>query len=139
MSQTGNRLYSQIEIIILSKLPPTTVKRWLDYFSDLVPSIRKGDLDYYQFETLELLRRISELRNEKFRLNTIRRLLMEEGFDTTKKIPEEGSISEKVLQKELQPEMLTSLGPPHAIMLSLSVLADELYKIAQELEVICRE
>ena len=52
MNSTCNRLYSQIEIIILSKLPPTTVKRWLEYFSDCVRSTRKRDLDYYQFETV---------------------------------------------------------------------------------------
>lgn len=31
------RHYTQLEIINLSKLPPTTVKRWLEYFSYFVP------------------------------------------------------------------------------------------------------
>lgn len=148
MEQTDNRLYSQIEIIILSKLPPTTVKRWLVFFSDLVPSFRKGDLDYYQFETLELLKRISELRNQKFRLHTIRRILEEEGSQANQKpLGESRGVkhNKEILKRErgerwdLLAELFKSEGAPQALIVSLSTLADELNKIVQELEVLCKE
>lgn len=54
------RHYTQLEIINLSKLPPTTVKRWLEYFSYFVPGTRQGDQVLYPYETLKLLKRISE-------------------------------------------------------------------------------
>jgi DNA-binding transcriptional MerR regulator len=139
MSQSGNRLYSQIEIIILSKLPPTTVKRWLDFFSDLVPSIRKGDLDYYHFETLELLKRISELRNEKYRLNTIRNILLEEALSVSKEGFHEQANSGKRMDGRQTRERFAASENPQAIILSLNVLADELFKIARQLECLSKE
>lgn len=50
------RHYTQLEIINLSKLPPTTVKRWLEYFSYFVPGTRQGDQVLYPYETLKLLK-----------------------------------------------------------------------------------
>lgn len=50
------RHYTQLEIINLSKLPPTTVKRWLEYFSYFVPGTRQGDQTLYPYETLKLLK-----------------------------------------------------------------------------------
>ncbi|MFM9330968.1 MerR family transcriptional regulator [Paenibacillus mesotrionivorans] len=138
MNSTCNRLYSQIEIIILSKLPPTTVKRWLEYFSDCVPSIRKGDLDYYQFETVEVLKRISELRNEKYRLKSIRHQLEQEGFNRKKEASEENGSGGKITQeKDISTKMEKEVDS-QAILLTLHALAAEMHSISKKLEVLCK-
>jgi DNA-binding transcriptional MerR regulator len=138
MNSTCKRLYSQIEIIILSKLPPTTVKRWLEYFSDCVPSTRKGDLDYYQFETVEVLKRISELRNEKYRLKSIRHQLELEGFKRKNEESEEKGTPDKRVQDEDMPKMMEIDVDSQAILMTLYALAAEMHSISKKLEVLCK-
>lgn len=138
MNSTCNRLYSQIEIIILSKLPHTTVKRWLEYFSDCVPSTRKGDLDYYQFETVEVLKRISELRNEKYRLKSIRQQLEQEGFKRKKEESEEsGTPHKRVPEGDISKKMEIDVDS-QAILMTLHALAAEMHSISKKLEVLCK-
>lgn len=138
MNSTCNRLYSQIEIIILSKLPPTTVKRWLEYFSDCVPSTRKGDLDYYQFETVEVLKRISELRNEKYRLKSIKHQLEQEGFKRKKEESEESGTSDKRVHEEGMSNKMEIDVDSQAILMTLHALAAEMHSISKQLEVLCK-
>lgn len=75
-----SRLYSQLELIQMIKLPPTTVKRWLVHFSLFIPTVKIGDSVSYKYETLTLLKRIKALRVERYHLGTIVRILIEEGF-----------------------------------------------------------
>lgn len=75
-----SRAYSQLELIQMLRLPPTTVKRWLTYYSLFMPIIKKGDSVMYKYEALTLLKRIETLRKERYHLGTIVRILIEEGF-----------------------------------------------------------
>lgn len=74
------RNYSQLELIQMIKLPPTTVKRWLTHFALFIPTVKIGDSVAYKYETLTLLKRIKALRTERYHLGTIVRILIEEGF-----------------------------------------------------------
>ncbi|WP_405115555.1 MerR family transcriptional regulator [Paenibacillus sp. FSL K6-1217] len=124
------RHYTQLEIINLSKLPPTTVKRWLEYFSYFVPGSRQGDQVLYPYETLKLLKRISELRMERYHLSTIVRLLIEEGFPMYNKGEPEAPASEKMdIRTTEQPEP----DRQQQLVASLSSLANELIRIADHL------
>lgn len=137
MNSTYNRLYSQIEIIVLSKLPPTTVKRWLEYFSDFIPSTRKGDLDYYQFETIGVLKRISELRNDKYRLKSIQHQLEQEGFRKKEECPEAEGNQSKTEHNEENSDKLENHVDTKAILLTLHALSMEMHSISKKLEVLC--
>lgn len=75
-----SRAYSQMELIQLVRLPATTVKRWLTYYSLFMPTVRKGDIMMYRYEAIPLLKRIEALRKERYHLGTIVRILIEEGF-----------------------------------------------------------
>ncbi|MEK4514794.1 MerR family transcriptional regulator [Paenibacillus sp. FSL H8-0122] len=75
-----SRAYSQLELIQMLRLPPTTVKRWLTYYSLFMPIVKKGDSVMYRYEALNLLKRIETLRKERYHLGTIVRILIEEGF-----------------------------------------------------------
>lgn len=75
-----SRNYSQLELIQMIKLPPTTVKRWLTHFALFIPTVKIGDSVAYKYETLALLKRIKALRTERYHLGTIVRILIEEGF-----------------------------------------------------------
>lgn len=74
------KLYNQLEIIKALRVSPTTVKRWIQYFHDYIPTVRQGDTVMYESGTLKLLRRVRTLRNNRFSLKTILNLLEEEGF-----------------------------------------------------------
>ncbi len=74
------KLYNQLEIIKALRVSPTTVKRWIQYFHDYIPTVRQGDMVMYESGTLKLLRRVRTLRNNRFSLKTILNLLEEEGF-----------------------------------------------------------
>ncbi|WP_341348138.1 MerR family transcriptional regulator [Paenibacillus sp. FSL H3-0469] len=124
------RHYTQLEIINLSKLPPTTVKRWLEYFSYFVPGTRQGDQVLYPYETLKLLKRISELRMERYHLSTIVRLLIEEGFPMYSKSEQELPVPERMesgMAEAQEPDRQQQL------VASLSSLANELIRIADHL------
>ncbi|WP_339249939.1 MerR family transcriptional regulator [Paenibacillus sp. FSL P2-0136] len=124
------RHYTQLEIINLSKLPPTTVKRWLEYFSYFVPGTRQGDQTLYPYETLKLLKRISELRMERYHLSTIVRLLIEEGFPMYSKSEQELPVPERTENR------MTEAPEPdrqQQLVASLSSLANELIRIADHL------
>lgn len=124
------RHYTQLEIINLSKLPPTTVKRWLEYFSYFVPGTRQGDQVLYPYETLKLLKRISELRMERYHLSTIVRLLIEEGFPMYSKSEQELPVPERMesgMAEAQEPDRQQQL------VASLSSLANELLRIADHL------
>lgn len=124
------RHYTQLEIINLSKLPPTTVKRWLEYFSYFVPGTRQGDQALYPYETLKLLKRISELRMERYHLSTIVRLLIEEGFPMYSKNEQELPVPERTDSRMSEaPEM----DRQQQLVASLSSLANELIRIADHL------
>lgn len=75
-----SRAYSQMELIQMVRLPATTVKRWLTYYSLFMPTVRKGDIMMYRYEAIPLLKRIEALRKERYHLGTIVRILIEEGF-----------------------------------------------------------
>lgn len=137
MNSTCNRLYSQIEIIVLSKLPPTTVKRWLEYFSDFVPSTRRGDLDYYQFETIGVLKRISEMRNEKYRLKSIWHQLEQEGFSKKGESPEEEGRHGQREHNEENFDKLEDHVDTKALLMTLHALSIEMHSISKKLEVLC--
>ncbi|MBP2116357.1 MerR family transcriptional regulator [Paenibacillus silagei] len=124
------RHYTQLEIINLSKLPPTTVKRWLEYFSYFVPGTRQGDQVLYPYETLKLLKRISELRMERYHLSTIVRLLIEEGFPMYSKGEQELPVPERT-----ESRMAEAPEPDRQqqLVASLSSLANELIRIADHL------
>ncbi|MEK3879051.1 MerR family transcriptional regulator [Paenibacillus sp. FSL M7-0420] len=124
------RHYTQLEIINLSKLPPTTVKRWLEYFSYFVPGTRQGDQVLYPYETLKLLKRISELRMERYHLSTIVRLLIEEGFPMYSKSEQELPVPERT-----ESRMAEAQEPDRQqqLVASLSSLANELIRIADHL------
>lgn len=136
MDVRDNRLYSQLEIIMLSKLPPTTVKRWLTYFGDYVFAVQQNDFTSYGFETVSLMKRIDELRKQKYHLRTIRRILREEGFPIR-----EGS-KEVEVKKETQEEEKISVGKPvilenlqtQVLVQSLVIIAEGLSRIAYQLE-----
>ncbi|WP_342478623.1 MerR family transcriptional regulator [Paenibacillus sp. FSL H7-0350] len=124
------RHYTQLEIINLSKLPPTTVKRWLEYFSYFVPVTRQGDQALYPYETLKLLKRISELRMERYHLSTIVRLLIEERFPMYSKNEQELPVPERTDSRMSEaPEM----DRQQQLVASLSSLANELIRIADHL------
>lgn len=124
------RHYTQLEIINLSKLPPTTVKRWLEYFSYFVPGTRQGDQVLYPYETLKLLKRISELRMERYHLSTIVRLLIEEGFPMYSKSEQELPVPERTENHMTEaPEQ----DRQQQLVASLSSLANELLRIADHL------
>lgn len=124
------RHYTQLEIINLSKLPPTTVKRWLEYFSYFVPGTRQGDQVLYPYETLKLLKRISELRMERYHLSTIVRLLIEEGFPMYSKSEQELPVPERTENRMTEtPEQ----DRQQQLVASLSSLANELLRIADHL------
>ncbi len=75
------KLYNQLEIIKALRVSPTTVKRWIQYFHEFIPTVRQGDMVMYESGTLKLLRRVRTLRNNRFSLKTILNLLEEEGFE----------------------------------------------------------
>ncbi|ETT74613.1 hypothetical protein C173_08421 [Paenibacillus sp. FSL R7-277] len=124
------RHYTQLEIINLSKLPPTTVKRWLEYFSYFVPGTRQGDQVLYPYETLKLLKRISELRMERYHLSTIVRLLIEEGFPMYSKSEQELPVPERT---ENRMDEAPEPDRQQQLVASLSSLANELIRIADHL------
>lgn len=136
-----SRLYSQLEIIQLSKLPPTTVKRWLAYFSDYVCSVRQNDFTAYGFETVSLMKRIDELRRQKYHLRSIRRILREEGFP----VKEESSAGEK--RGEKQPVTLTENKPQdesesrqvQLLTQTLGIVAEGLRRISCQLDEFCKQ
>lgn len=125
------RHYTQLELITISKLPPTTVKRWLEYFSYFVAATRQGDQVLYPYETLKLLKRISELRAERYHLSTIVRLLIEDGF------PMYGKEDKKELQPPPPMEKISAEPKKpdrqQLLVASLAALADELNRIADHL------
>lgn len=126
------RHYTQLEMINLSKLPPTTVKRWLDYFSYFVQGIRQGDQMLYPYETLKLLKRISELRMERYHLSTIVRLLIEEGFPMYGKGEQEPPAPES--EQESNPVAAAKENDQQQqLAASLSALANELIRLAGHL------
>lgn len=131
-----SRLYSQLEIIQLSKLPPTTVKRWLAYFSDYVFSVRQNDFTAYGFETVSLMKRIDELRKQKYHLRSIRRILREEGFP----VKEESLAGEN---REEKPTVTLTENKPldgsesrqvQLLMQTLDIVAEGLRRIACQLD-----
>lgn len=124
------RHYTQLEMINLSKLPPTTVKRWLEYFSYFVPGTRQGDQVLYPYETLKLLKRISELRMERYHLSTIVRLLIEEGFPMYGKAEQEVPALERT---EIDAAESPQPDRQQQLVASLSSLANELVRIADHL------
>ncbi|ETT40410.1 MerR family transcriptional regulator [Paenibacillus sp. FSL P4-0338] len=124
------RHYTQLEIINLSKLPPTTVKRWLEYFSYFVPRTRQGDQVLYPYETLKLLKRISELRMERYHLSTIVRLLIEEGFPMYTKSEQELPVPERTQSRIAE---VPESDRQQQLVASLSSLANELIRIADHL------
>jgi DNA-binding transcriptional MerR regulator len=136
-----NRLYSQLEIIQLSKLPPTTVKRWLAYFSDYVFSMRQNDFTAYGFETVTLMKRIDELRKQKYHLRSIRRILREEGFPVKK----ESEIAENSGEKQMT--ALTEHRPPgrsdaqqiQLLTQALNIVEEGLRRISFQLEELCKQ
>ncbi|MDF2936701.1 MAG: hypothetical protein K0Q90_2074 [Paenibacillaceae bacterium] len=75
------KLYNQLEVIKALRVSPTTVKRWIHYFSEFIPTVRQGDAVMYEAGTLKLLRRVRTLRNNRFSLKSILNLLEEEGFE----------------------------------------------------------
>lgn len=126
------RHYTQLELINLSKLPPTTVKRWLDYFSYFVQGIRQGDQMLYPYETLKLLKRISELRMERYHLSTIVRLLIEEGFPMYGKADQDPPALER--QPDSNPVAAAAeTNQQQQLVASLSALANELIRLADHL------
>ena len=129
------RLYTQLELINMLKLPPTTVKRWLDYFSYFVPAVRQGDSLLYKYETMKLLKRISELRAERYHLSTIVRLLIEEGFVMYNDKDGRGHGTSPVSEHRHKTEGDRGGENQHAqLVFSLTVLADELYRLAEYIE-----
>lgn len=90
-----SRTYSQLELIQMMKLPPTTVKRWLTHFSLFIPTVKIGDSVAYKYETLTLLKRIKALRMERYHLGTIVRILIEEGFPVYNSDPDRGKPAQK--------------------------------------------
>ncbi|MEK3901825.1 MULTISPECIES: MerR family transcriptional regulator [unclassified Paenibacillus] len=127
------RHYTQLELINLSKLPPTTVKRWLDYFSYFVQGIRQGDQMLYPYETLKLLKRISELRMERYHLSTIVRLLIEEGFPMYSKGELDAPASEPQ-QNSIPVAAAAETDRQQHLVTSLSALANELIRLADHLK-----
>lgn len=81
------KLYNQLEVIKALRVSPTTVKRWIQYFSEFIPTVRQGDAVMYEASTLKLLRRVRTLRNNRFSLKTILSLLEEEGFEKFTALP----------------------------------------------------
>lgn len=75
------KLYNQLEVIKALRVSPTTVKRWIQYFSEFIPTVRQGDAIMYEAGALKLLRRVRTLRNNRYNLKTILGLLEEEGFE----------------------------------------------------------
>lgn len=75
------KLYNQLEVIKALRVSPTTVKRWIQYFSEFIPTVRQGDAVMYEAGALKLLRRVRTLRNNRYNLKTILSLLEEEGFE----------------------------------------------------------
>lgn len=126
------RHYTQLELINLSKLPPTTVKRWLDYFSYFVQGIRQGDQMLYPYETLKLLKRISELRMERYHLSTIVRLLIEEGFPMYSK-GELDAPAPEPQQTSIPVAEAAETDRQQQLVSSLSALANELIRLADHL------
>lgn len=126
------RHYTQLELINLSKLPPTTVKRWLDYFSYFVQGIRQGDQMLYPYETLKLLKRISELRMERYHLSTIVRLLIEEGFPMYSKGELDAPAPESQ-QNSIPVAASAETDRQQQLVTSLSALANELIRLADHL------
>jgi DNA-binding transcriptional MerR regulator len=75
------KLYNQLEVIKALRVSPTTVKRWIHYFSEFIPTVRQGDAVMYEAGALKLLRRVRTLRNNRYSLKTILSLLEQEGFE----------------------------------------------------------
>ncbi|MFM9332264.1 MerR family transcriptional regulator [Paenibacillus mesotrionivorans] len=75
------KLYNQLEVIKALRVSPTTVKRWIHYFSEFIPTVRQGDAVMYESGALKLLRRVRTLRNNRYSLKTILSLLEQEGFE----------------------------------------------------------
>lgn len=140
--------FSQLELIQALKLPPTTVKRWLDYFSIFIPTIKIGDSVLYEFETLTLMKRIKMLRLERYHLSTIVRLLLEEGFPIYNKeeaAKEEAAPSRNLSKKskrlarteteEERPEgEKGEESPQQLIAESLRSMSEQFIRIAEQIE-----
>jgi len=138
MDIRDNRLYSQLEIILLCKLPPTTVKRWLTYFGDYVFSVQQNDFTAYSFETVTLMMRIDELRNQKYHLRTIRRILHEEGFPVKegREMTEEKGETQKT-ERTLEGGAVSESQQNQVLSQSLRIVAEGLSQIAYQLEELC--
>ncbi|MEK4514774.1 MerR family transcriptional regulator [Paenibacillus sp. FSL H8-0122] len=129
------KLYTQLEVIELLKLPPTTIKRWLEYFIHFIPVVQRGDSKFFEYESLKVLTRVSELRQDRYHLGTIVRILVEEGFPmycgpremSGLHMDKSGisSDSEELKSKEQQQQRIVS---------SILLIADELYRLAGHLD-----
>lgn len=84
----------------------------------------------YPYETLKLLKRISELRMERYHLSTIVRLLIEEGFPMYGKAEQEAPASERT---EIDAAESPQPDRQQQLVASLSSLASELVRIADHL------
>lgn len=126
--------YTQLEVIDSLKLPPTTVKRWLEYFSHFIPVVLKGDCKFYEYETLTVLKRINELRQARYHLGTIVRILVEEGFPMYSPSRElEGPEMDKSSSSAVHGEALGAYEEQQIIISSILRIADELYRLAEYL------
>lgn len=127
----NKRLYTQLEVIELLKLPPTTVKRWLEYFSHFIPVVLKGDSKYYEYETMRIIKRVNELRQERYHLGTIVRILVEEGFPMYSPSRElEGLEMDKPGGSAANVEAPKAYDEQQIIVSCITRIADELQRLA---------
>ncbi|WP_238650439.1 MerR family transcriptional regulator [Paenibacillus piscarius] len=127
----SKKLYTQLEVIDLLKLPPTTIKRWLEYFSHFIPLVQKGDSKFYEYESLKILVRVNELRQQRYHLGTIVRILVEEGFPMYSPSRElEGPEMDKPGGSAAVGEALKAYEEQQIIVSCITQIADELQRLA---------
>ncbi|QUL53274.1 MerR family transcriptional regulator [Paenibacillus tritici] len=128
------KLYTQLEVIELLKLPPTTIKRWLEYFTHFIPVVQRGDSKFFEYESLKVLTRVSELRQDRYHLGTIVRILVEEGFPMYSTPREMSGPHMDKPGSSADSEELKSREQQRRIVSSILLIADELYRLAGHLD-----
>ena len=72
------------ELRDILKVNRTTLTNWIKHYCEFIPVLKQGDVMVYEQETLQVLGRIKELRDQLYSHQTIKKMLYDEGYNILK-------------------------------------------------------